>query len=249
VRFESLSFLNAQNNIPHGCLLSQTCRKKIKEMMRGTADEKQQQWLELVNGRNNLEISVAAYNAKIVAIGPCGAGCDVQLFGDACAGSARVTVANVKRELEQKHGIDWAEPEFNYCLRKLRDDRAAENLDDGSELLDWGVLLMLFPANPKQLLQLPPVLFKPPAESMEIDGTHLIPINVKSCDCNSEVYIDMLLPCGCSARRLLQLLSDAGVGWALRGAKVMTFSNKLIKSDAVIPAACDLPLKVVQTSD
>jgi hypothetical protein len=247
VRFESLNFFDASFSASQGSVLALTCRKKIKEMMLGSADEKHEQWLKLVAGRRDMAIAVTIYNAKVVAIGPGCPDCDMQLVDGACTGSD-MTLADVKRELEQKHGVKWNDQNFDYCLRKLRDGQAAEKIEDDGELLQSGALLLLFPANPKQLLQLPPVLFSPPAEKMEIDGTHVIPVNVKAIDSDSELYFDLLLPRGCTAQQLRQLLHDEGVPWALDGAKVLSFSNKLIKNDSVIPATCELPLKVVQAA-
>ena len=215
--------------------------------MLGSADEKQRRWLELVAGRKDLVISVAAYNGKTVSIGPVSPSCDVQLDGGDCSGGC-MTLASIKQELEAKHGIKWSDPDFNYHLRKLRDDRAAELLEDDSESLDFGTSLMLFPANPKQMLLLPPVLVPLPPENMDIDGTRAIPINVKSRDSDRECYLDLLLPMGCTVLHLRHMLYETGIRWAMDGAKVLSFSNKLMKNDAVIPASCDLPLKVVETT-
>ena len=204
--------------------------------------------MKLVSGKpHTLEIRVVAFDAKIVALGPVASSFDLQITGDAAACGDGVTVGSVKKELAEKHGIKWADADFEYRLSKLHDGRAAEgHLDDDSERLDWGSLLMLIPTNPKKLLLLPPVQLDLPADSIEIDGQQLIPVNVKAFGCDSEQYMDLLLPSACTVPQLKQLLRDAGVEWAVEAGSVRTFSGKALQGDAVIPAACDLPLKVAQ---
>jgi hypothetical protein len=217
--------------------------------------------LNLVSDKPHLEISVVAHAAKIVAIGPVGSSFDLQITrvctGDAAACGDGVTVGSVKKELAEKHNIKWAvpgevvlpnDPALKYRLSKLYEDRVAEKaLDDDDELLDWGSLLMMIPTNTNKLLLLPPVQLDLPADSIEIDGQQLIPVNVKASGCDSEQYMDLLLPHACTVQQLKLLLRDAGVEWAVEAGSVRTFfSKQALQGDAVIPAACDLPLKVVQ---
>ena len=114
--------------------------------------------MKLISGKPHLEIRIVACDAKIVALGPVGSSFDLQITGDAAACGDGVTVGSVKKELAEKHKIKWTDADFEYRLSKLHDGRAAEgHLDDDSERLDWGSMLMLFPTNPKKLLLLPPV--------------------------------------------------------------------------------------------
>jgi hypothetical protein len=246
VRFESINFLDAQFNVPQGALLSHICRKKTREMVEGSADEKQAHWNKVIAGKTALVIIVTVHNAKILKIGDGDDGCHLKLEYDASAVGCATTVANVKRQLAEKHRIQWADPAFDYALCRLHDGRTGAKLEDDSELIDWGSSLMLVPSNPKQLIQLPLVLVDLPADSIEIDGVQRIPVNVKALNCESELFFQLQLPHSCTVLQLKQQLCGIGIDWAVHGSKVMSFGNKLIQNGSVIPSSCDFPLKVIQ---
>ncbi len=269
VRLESLSLLDPQFSASNGtlrnALLSHTCRKKIKEMTNGTAIEKQAHWSKLTEGKDVLAIDIAMYDAKIIRLAggasmPSGhsgskhlgdtgdfGGCDIQLDGEAHGGDCALTVADIKKQLHEKHNITCTDAACDYALCYLLDDRVGPKLDDDNALVERGSSLIVYPANAKKLLQLPSVLIHLPAESIEIDGHQKIPVNVKSLTCNKDHFTEIQLPLSCTALQLKQQLASMGYAWALDQSKVMSFSNKPIKNECVIPASCDLPLKVVQT--
>jgi hypothetical protein len=246
VRFESLNLLDGQFNVPPGALLSHSCRKKLKEGMDGAASEKQALWCKVMEGRDDMAIDIAVYSAKIVMLGPAAPSmrCDIQLEVDKAASS--MSVACIKSHLCHKHGINWNDPATGYTLCRLHDEHASGRLEDDGQEVEVGALMMVYPANPKQLLQLPRVVFDLPAEAIEIDGVQAIPVNVKASDSDREQFVELVLPLNCTVLQLKQRLQAAGVGWAVDSSKVMSFSNKAMKNEAVIPFVCDLPIKVVQ---
>jgi hypothetical protein len=246
VRFESLNFLDSQFNVPQGALLAHVCRKKVREMAVGSVDEKQAKWNKLIAGKAALVINVTVYNAKIVRIGPGDGVCHLQLDCNGSAVGCAVTVACVKDELAAKHRIKWTDPNFNYTLCRLQEGRTGTKIEDENELVDWGSSLMLIPSNAKQLIQLPLVLVDLPADSLEIDGEQRIPVNVKAFNSDSELFLELKLPKSCTALQLKQQLGGIGIDWAVGGSKVMSFGNKLIQNESIIPSSCEFPLKVIQ---
>ena len=271
VRFENLSFLNPDFDAFHGALLraplAQTCRQKIKDMTEGTAEEKQAHWCKLMEGRVDLEIHAAVYDARIVRLGAAGdtpraeAGSealsgppgesnrDIQLHAEASDGA--MTTADIKRLLTEKHKIEWTNGDrcTLHVLCRLEDDRVGPELND-SERVECGSSLMLYCCDQKGKLslQLPTVLFDLPAESIEIDGVQMIPVKVKPLNSESELVEEshaLQLPHGCTARQLKQMLVDVGYHWAVCGSQVLGFSNKEIKDECVIPLNCNC-LQVIQ---
>jgi hypothetical protein len=267
VRFESLSLLDAQFNASNGALrnalLAHTCRKKIKEMTNGTVVEKQAHWGKLTEGKDVLVIDIAVYDAKIIRLGAVAGmlreegskalvdtgdfDCDIQLDVETHAGNGAMTVADIKKELHEKHNIKWTDAACDYVLCFLRDDRVGPKLDDDNAHVECGSSLIVYPANTKKLLQLPSVLLDLPAESIEIDGRQKIPVNIKSLTSDRDHFKELQLPQSCTALQLKQQLASMGYDWAIDHSKVMSFSNKPIKNECVIPAASDFPLKVIQT--
>jgi hypothetical protein len=251
VRFESVNLLDGQFNVPHGALLSHSCRKKLKEGLHGSASEKNVQWCKLLEGRSDMAIDIAVHCVTIIKLGSpvlfeSSMRCDIHLDDDEPSACSSVSVARIKSQLHQKHGIDWSDTRTGYTLRRLHDERASSQLDDDSQEIETGALLIMFPTNPEHLLQLPRVVFDLPAETIEIDGVQAIPVNIKALDSDCEQFVELVLPLSCSVMQLKQQLHAAGVDWVLDHSKVMSFSNKPMKIDAIIPPACDMPIKVVQ---
>ncbi len=247
MRFESLNLLDGQFNVPPGALLSHSCRKKLKEGMKGSASEKHALWCNVMEGRNDMAIDIAVYDAKIVMLGTAAPSmrCDIQLEVDQAVSS--MSVASIKSLLHQKHSIDCNDAATGYVLCRLHNEHASARLEDDRQEIDVGTLMMVYPANPKQLMQLPRVVFDLPVEAIEIDGAQAIPVNVKASDSDHEHFVELVLPLNCTVLQLKQRLQAAGVGWAVDSSKVMSFSsNKPMKNDVVIPFVCDLPIKVVQ---
>jgi hypothetical protein len=280
VQFEKLSLLEPDFKAFDGALrrapLLQTCRQKIKDMTEGSADKKQSHWRKLMEGKVELEIHASIYDARIVRLsaasgtqradagskalsGPGDSSRDIQLHAEASAGV--MTTADIKRQLTEKHNIDWTKKTENgdmyisHTLCRLEDDRVGEELSDDSERVDCGSSLMLYRCNQKGKisLKLPTLLFDLPAEtaeSTEIDGLRMIPVKVKPLNSENELVEDeelrsLQLPLGCTARQLKQMLVDVGYHWAVCGSKVIGFSGREVTDESVIPSNCNC-LKVIQ---
>jgi hypothetical protein len=154
-----LNLLDGQFNVPPGALLSHSCRKKLKEGMDGAASEKHALWCKVIEGRNDMAIDIAVYSAKMVMLGPATPSmrCDIQLEVDQAARS--MSVASIKSQLRHKHGINWNDAATGYTLCRVHDEHASARLEDDGQEIEVGTLMMMCPANPEQLLQLPRVVF------------------------------------------------------------------------------------------
>jgi hypothetical protein len=261
VEFDSLNLLEEQFNPTNGtlrkCLLSRVCRQKIKEATVGTAEQQHARWCKLIEGRDVLAIDIHVFtDAKTIMIAACagtqrqadseagreGSGCDITIVAD--GGCGEMTVADIKKQLEENHKIKWTDVEADYVLCTLLHDRRGPMLKDDHARVLLGSSLIVFPS--KKLVKLPFVLFEPPAERIEIDGQQQIPVNVEQIP-KIDHFLQLQLPQGCTALQLKQQLAAVGFGWAVHSSKVHDPSgNKLIKDECVIPATCDFPLKVIQ---
>ncbi len=250
VKFSTLDLLKEQFNSTHGALreslLSHICRKKIKESTEGTAEKQDAQWCKLVKGKDNLAIDILMFSHKIILLAASAFKAKDAIVIVAASAASEMTVADIKKQLQEVHRIEFDRGENVLCsiLPRDRGDRLENwpKLEDDNARLKLGSELIVF--NPKELVKLPSVLFEPPAESIEIDGQQQIPVNVE-VNTISKVdtqFLELQLPQGCTALQLKQELAALGFGWAVDSSKVIGSGNKVIKDESVIPATC----KVVQ---
>ena len=133
VQFDSLNLLEQQFNPTNGslrkCLLSHICRQKIKEATSGTAEQQHARWCKLIEGRHDLAIDIHVFtDATTITIAACtgtqhqadseagrvDSGCDIMLVAD--GGCSEMTVADIKKQLEENHKIDWTGVKADYVI-------------------------------------------------------------------------------------------------------------------------------------
>ena len=193
-------------------------------------------YADKMSGKNYIELRVTLSDSVRVSVGVADSQAHVKLPSSEPAW----TLLQIKRNLRDSHGIDWAfeeETAFRFS------DSAAQH-DRNSTIVPNGATLTLVPP-PKFWVSNFPILLihphTPLATSMKKSRTCLTVVVCSTGEADREVEV---VPNGCTVTELKAILQkDHDVPWAVASSKCLNEMSKPLKDDALVPATGRFKLK------